>query len=104
MSWLEKERLAVLVCVRLWPRAVAIRAVNWPVAPRLEGYLGILAALSAHRREHLSLAAAVALDPVSLAGFPAGCASARRIGKALLCEELLLRDGEYERRAAISAR
>lgn len=90
----------------------AVRAVHGPVATRLEGHLGVLATLGAHRGEHLPLPALVAASGIAsagriaaacLAGDPALGAPTRLVGEALLREELLLSLGEDEFLAAVPA-
>jgi hypothetical protein len=95
----------------------AVRAVDGLFATRLEWYLGVLATLGAHSREHLPLSALVstpggiatggiapsAATPVRLVSSPALWTPARLVGEALLCEELLLPRCEHELAVAVAA-
>jgi len=93
----------------------AVGAVNRLISTRLEWHLSVLAALGAHGREHLSLPSLVstagrvssrgiaASAPARLVGRPALGASARLVGEALLCEELLLSLREGELAVAVAA-
>src|SRR5450830_1103295 len=92
------------------------RAVNRPVAPRLERDLSFLATLGTHGREHLPLssrtkaaaaaaakAAAAAACLVLLSGRTALRAPAGLIGEALAGVEFLLALRKHEGRSAIAA-
>src|SRR5437764_1024049 len=111
----------------------AVGAVDRLVAARLEGDLGLLAALAAHRRVHLALRAVVAPGAVPTAGVAAATrvaaaravaatvgvaatatllglarratlgAAPRLVGESAAREELLLAGGEGERLAAVAA-
>ena len=102
-------------------RREAIGAVHRLVAARLEGDLGLLATLAAHRREHLALRAIVAaIRAVTATRAAAGVAAAaatllrlaraaavraatRLVGQPALLVELLLTGGEDEILVTIDA-
>jgi hypothetical protein len=76
---------------------VARGAVYWSSLPRLEGYLGILAARGANGRVHLSWPMAIAAStPISSPSFSAAGTAPGLIGEALVSEELLLTGGKIK--------
>lgn len=82
-------------------RSEAIAAVHGLIAARLEGNLGLLAAVSTDRSEHLALRAGVAI--LSAERSTALRAAARLVLEALLSIERLLRRAEDELLVAIAA-
>ena len=82
-------------------RSEAIAAVHGLIAARLEGNLGLLAAVSADRREHLALRTGIAILRAERG--TALRAAARLILEALLRVERLLRRAEDELLVAIAA-
>ena len=101
---------AVPTAIRGTPGREAIGAVDGLLAAGLEGYLSLLPALSANRREHLPLTSLVpaaagipAATTACLIGSSAAGASARLVGEALLSEELLLSRREDELLVAVAA-
>ena len=82
-------------------RREAIAAVHRLVAARLEGNLGLLAAVSADRSEHLALRTGIAV--LSTERSAALRAAARLVLEALLSIERLLRRAEDELLVAIAA-
>ena len=87
--------------------AVTIAAVNRLVAAGLEGYLRILAALSANRREHLAAAGTIAIAAASgTLGLPCLTAIGTALGfvsVALGLIKVLFVGGEGESSSAIGA-
>ena len=81
-------------------RSEAIAAVHGLIAARLEGNLGLLAAVSADRGEHLTLRTGGAI--LSTESRTAIRAAARLILEALLRVERLLRRAENEFLVAIA--
>ncbi len=97
---LHRKHLACSLSVLLSAHRVeALTAVHGPIAPGLEGHLGELAAVGAGHFIHLTGAVAVLIT----AGSAAGGAAGGLIHKALLGEERLLRSGEHEFLAAVTA-
>ncbi|HEY1866887.1 MAG TPA: hypothetical protein VGG70_01240 [Candidatus Cybelea sp.] len=85
-------------------RCETIAAINRPARPRLERYLGYVAALAARRLEHFarSAAGAASASSGSVRG-PAVIAAAGLVGKALLGKKRLLAGGERKRAPAVAA-
>ena len=81
-------------------RREAIAAVHGLIAARLEGNLGLLAAISADRGEHFTLRTGIAI--LRTEGGAAIRAAARLILEALLSVERLLRRAEDELLVAIA--
>ena len=81
-------------------RREAIAAVHGLIATRLEGNLGLLAAISADRGEHLTLRAGIAV--LRAESGTALRAAARLVLEALLSVERLLRRAEDELLVAIA--
>src|SRR5581483_8003262 len=87
----------------------AVRAVHGPVAPRLEGHLGLPAALGTHRRIHVASLAAVSATrapgaaALGLAGRSAFGAAGRLVVEAAAGVKLLLASGKGELAATITA-
>ena len=79
----------------------AVAAVDGLVAARLEGNLGLLAAVSADRGEHLALRTGIAVGGAERG--TALRAAARLVLEALLGIELLLGSREDEFLAAVAA-
>ena len=88
-------------CARCNLFAETIAAVEGAVATGLKGHPAGLAALGANSVEHGTLTAAVA--GVALTSNAAGLAPLGLVGKALLCEKLLLAGSKGELLAAILA-
>ena len=82
-------------------RREAIAAVHGLIAARLEGNLGLLAAVSTDRSEHLTLRTGIAV--LSTERSAALRAAARLVLEALLSIERLLRRAEDELLVAITA-
>ena len=82
-------------------RSEAIAAVHGLIAARLEGNLGLLAAVSADRREHLALRTGIAILRTERG--TALRAAARLILEALLRIESLLGSSKDEFLAAVTA-
>ena len=82
-------------------RREAIAAVHGLIATRLEGNLGLLAAVSADRGEHLALRAGISILRAERS--TALRAAARLILEALLSVERLLRRAEDKLLVAIAA-
>ena len=78
----------------------AITAVDRTVILRLEGHLGLLAAVSASDLEHLALLTAIAAAAALVAAITAAC---RLILEPLLSIEFLLTGGESELLATLFA-
>ena len=78
----------------------AVTAVDRTVILRLEGHLGLLAAVSAGDLEHLALLTAITAATALVAAVAAAC---RLILKTLLGIELLLTGGESELLATLFA-
>ena len=83
-------------------RREAIAAVHGLIAARLEGNLGLLAAVSADRGEHLTLRAGIGIAVLSAERSTAIRAAARLVLEALLSVERLLRRAEDELLVAIA--
>ena len=81
-------------------RREAIAAVHGLIATRLEGNLGLLAAVSADRGEHLALRTGIAIG--SAESSAALRAAARLVLEALLSIERLLRRAEDELLVAVT--
>ena len=82
-------------------RREAIAAIHGLIAARLEGNLGLLAAISADRGEHFALRASIAILRAERS--TALRAAARLILEALLSVERLLRRAEDKLLVAIAA-
>ena len=78
----------------------AVTAVNRTVILRLEGHLGLLAAVSASDLEHLALLTAITAAAALVAAVTAAC---RLILEPLLGIEFLLTGGESELLATLFA-
>ena len=78
----------------------AVTAINRTVVLRLEGHLGLLAAVCASDLEHLALLAAIAGAATLVAAVTAAC---RLILETLLSIEFLLTGGESELLATLFA-
>jgi len=77
-----------------------VTAVNRTVILRLEGHLGLLAAVSASNLEHLALLTAITAAAALVAAVTAAC---RLILETLLGIEFLLTGGESELLATLFA-
>ena len=78
----------------------AVTAINRTVVLRLEGHLGLLAAVSAGDLEHLALLTAITAATALVAAVTAAC---RLILETLLGIEFLLTGGESELLATLFA-
>ena len=78
----------------------AVTAINRTVVLRLEGHLGLLAAVSAGDLEHLALLTAITAATALVAAVTAAC---RLVLETLLGIEFLLTGGESELLATLFA-